>query len=792
MLTQHRRNFFAFVFLLMGASAVQPACAQGTAAAAMLNQVPGSGEKIYVHTDRNSYLAGELVWFRLYYLEAGSWRPLDMSKVAYVELLDRKSKPLIQAKIELGKGGGSGSFYIPSSLATDRYVLRAYTRWMRNSGAAEYFETPVTVLNTVAGLPGNTAGLQAPQIHFYPEGGQFLSLGTSVLGFRVADERGLPVEAQGIITGPAGDTIGSLATHKMGMGRIELSATNTETYKAHIRIGDKTLVQDLPRASERGYALQVKDLGGNSLEVSIRLKGLDQAAETMHLLTHAQQSLLSAQQISAANNAETKLTIEKSKLQEGVNIITLFNQQKQPVCERLVFVKPNSVLTVAATTDRNSYALRQPVQLSIETPAAAALGADSIHYSVAVYQAAPWEDQFNAAMPSHRWLLPYLQGEVLAPEYYFSEDKDAIVAADNLMLTQGWRSFGNPQERAKSTLRFTPELKGHILIGRVLRKSDGSPVPGELCYLSAPAYPFDLESARSDRQGYVYFEADKYYGPGEIVVKAASDSAAFFRVDILNPFSESKLRQSYAAPGLQEAWAPALQQRSVAMQAQNIFRADSLRQFSAPLQYDTLPFYGKAEYSYRMDEYKRFTTMEEVMREFVAPISVAIRGGKYYLSILDELYKRGYDENVMVLIDGIPLTDHNKIFSYDPLKVKKLDVITRRYVLGSANVGGIASFETYNGRFDAFDLDPSIILVDYEGLQLQREFYSPDYSQVNNPRIPDFRSTLFWIPAHQQAAEEKTTLKFYTGDQKGKFQVVIQGISSKGRIVKAVEEFVVQ
>ncbi len=791
MFTQHRRKFIAFAFLLMGAGTVQPVCAQGTDAARMVNQSPGSGEKIYVHTDRNSYLAGELLWFRLYYMEAGTWQPIDMSRVAYVELLDRQSKAVVQAKISLGKGGGSGSFYIPSSIATDRYVLRAYTRWMRNTGSGEYFETPVTILNTVAGLPANAAASQLPQIHFYPEGGQFLSLGTSVLGFRITNEKGLPVEASGILTGANGDTIGTIATHKMGMGRVELAAAGTETYTAHIQLGDKTIVQALPQASNRGYALQVRE-AGNNMEVSIRLKGLDQSAETMHLLTHANQNLLSAQQISAANNAETKLTIEKSKLQEGVNIITLFNQQKQPVCERLVFVKPQSVLPVTTATDRGSYALRQPVKLSIETPSSDALGADSIHYSVAVYQSAPWDDPYSAAMPSHRWLLPYLQGEVLAPEYYFSDDKDAIVAADNLMLTQGWRSFAGSKDRAKTSMRFTPELKGHILIGRVVRKADGSPVPGELCYLSAPAFPFDLESARSDRQGYVYFEADKYYGPGEIVVKAASDSAAYFRVDILNPFSEEKLQENYSMPDLQQAWASALQQRSVGMQALNIFRADSLRRFSAPAQYDTLPFYGKAEYSYRMDDYKRFTTMEEVMREFVAPISVAIRGGKYYLSILDELYKRGYDENVMVLIDGIPLTDHNKIFSYDPLKVKKLDVVTRRYVLGSANVGGIASFETYNGRFDAFDLDPSIILVDYEGLQLQREFYSPDYSQVNNPRLPDFRTTLFWMPSHQQAAEEKTTLQFYTGDQKGKFKVVVQGVSSSGKIVQATEEFVVQ
>ena len=38
-------------------------------------------EKIYVHTDKDFYLAGEILWFKLYNVDAGLHKPLDISKV---------------------------------------------------------------------------------------------------------------------------------------------------------------------------------------------------------------------------------------------------------------------------------------------------------------------------------------------------------------------------------------------------------------------------------------------------------------------------------------------------------------------------------------------------------------------------------------------------------------------------------------------------------------------------------------------------------------------------------------
>ena len=74
-------------------------------------------EKLYVHTDKSFYLTGELLWFKIYNTDGATNKLLDLSKVVYVELLDNKQIPVLQAKIAMNGGTGNGSFYIPFSLS---------------------------------------------------------------------------------------------------------------------------------------------------------------------------------------------------------------------------------------------------------------------------------------------------------------------------------------------------------------------------------------------------------------------------------------------------------------------------------------------------------------------------------------------------------------------------------------------------------------------------------------------------------------------------------------------------
>src|SRR5450631_326011 len=155
-------------------------------------------EKIYLQTDKSFYISGEICWFKSYVVDASLNKPFTLSKVAYVELLNRDSKPVLQGKILLQKGTGSGSFFIPLYLPSGSYKIRAYTNWMKNFGPEYFFEKDITVINTMKrdqdSLVQKTSAFD---IRFFPEGGNLVDGASSVVGFKAVDEDGKGVNVEG-------------------------------------------------------------------------------------------------------------------------------------------------------------------------------------------------------------------------------------------------------------------------------------------------------------------------------------------------------------------------------------------------------------------------------------------------------------------------------------------------------------------------------------------------------------------------------------------------------------------
>jgi len=90
-------------------------------------------EKIGLHTDRNIYIAGEVLWFSIYNINEETGRLTPVSLIAYVELLNPWNVPVVQLRIKLTEGRGNGSFQIPDTLSTGDFTLRAYTNRMRDN-----------------------------------------------------------------------------------------------------------------------------------------------------------------------------------------------------------------------------------------------------------------------------------------------------------------------------------------------------------------------------------------------------------------------------------------------------------------------------------------------------------------------------------------------------------------------------------------------------------------------------------------------------------------------------------
>ena len=104
-------------------------------------------EKIYVHTDKPCYLAGETVWFRVHLVDYATHNPTESeSRYVYGELFNPADSLLQRIKISRDSiGVFHGHFDLTPTLPTGDYRLRFYTRYMEEAGEEYFFNRVISV-----------------------------------------------------------------------------------------------------------------------------------------------------------------------------------------------------------------------------------------------------------------------------------------------------------------------------------------------------------------------------------------------------------------------------------------------------------------------------------------------------------------------------------------------------------------------------------------------------------------------------------------------------------------------
>src|SRR5690348_17326350 len=87
-------------------------------------------EKIYLHTDRDNYIAGETAWFKAYLYS--DYQPDTISTSLYTELVNDSGRVLNRSIVPVLLGTASGQLAIPDGLTKGNYSIRAYTATMLN------------------------------------------------------------------------------------------------------------------------------------------------------------------------------------------------------------------------------------------------------------------------------------------------------------------------------------------------------------------------------------------------------------------------------------------------------------------------------------------------------------------------------------------------------------------------------------------------------------------------------------------------------------------------------------
>ncbi|OFY43387.1 MAG: hypothetical protein A2X18_00095 [Bacteroidetes bacterium GWF2_40_14] len=354
---------------------------------------------------------------------------------------------------------------------------------------------------------------------------------------------------------------------------------------------------------------------------------------------------------------------------------------------------------------------------------------------------------------------------------------DSIPEPDSPLLMEYLPDVRKSSVGARFTGKYTPEYEGEIIKGRIFYEGSDL-ITEKIAFLSAANGESDIYTSSIDSSGNIVFYTNSIYGDRNIVVEVPkTDSNSKMSFEIFDPFVKTT-NKPVPSLILGSRIEKSLNERSIEMQIGRRFGADTLFE---RISVKRDPLLSIKPVVYKLDDYTRFTLMQEVVVEYVSELRFRKVDERTDLQVrwVDGYNSMTYSrDNTLVLIDGIAVFDHKRVMDYDPLKVKSISIYGSKFFIGLASYAGIVSIKTYKGNFPGLTFNKNVRIVDYQGVQYPCRFTGKDIVSASN--IPDLRSLLLWEPHIDLSSSDKTDLTVYTPSYPGKFIVKLEGITSNG------------
>jgi hypothetical protein len=106
-----------------------------------------TNEKVILFSDRTLYITGEQILFSAFLQSEVEMNQAEMSRVLYCELIAPDGNKITGNKYLIKNSSAFGYLVIPKDIITGIYYLRAYTKFMRNSGPLYYNYTSIKIVN---------------------------------------------------------------------------------------------------------------------------------------------------------------------------------------------------------------------------------------------------------------------------------------------------------------------------------------------------------------------------------------------------------------------------------------------------------------------------------------------------------------------------------------------------------------------------------------------------------------------------------------------------------------------
>lgn len=317
------------------------------------------------------------------------------------------------------------------------------------------------------------------------------------------------------------------------------------------------------------------------------------------------------------------------------------------------------------------------------------------------------------------------------------------------------------------------EYEGHIIRAKLLGDSS---VHTDI-FLSAPGKDPLIYRGQTENSGLVNFYTENGTLDTEIATVMQTMTSAQQVVEIQSPFADMPLAPLPRLT-IDSTLIDMIQQRSIALQLKEAFQSGSDRQQAKNLTSSLSPYK-----TYQLDDYTRFPTLEEVIIEFVTNVRFRKIDGVRRISVNSPEQGAFTMGNSLVLLDNVPVFNHELLLQYNPLLMEKIDVFMGKYVFGGAFFDGIVSFNTYQRNLGGFQLEESTSIMSYPSVQMSHSFTAPNYSegQQGEKHLPDTRHVLLWSPNINTEGRDQISIPFSTSDTKGSFYIHLRSLTDDGQ-----------
>ncbi|OUR93929.1 hypothetical protein A9Q87_04265 [Flavobacteriales bacterium 34_180_T64] len=395
-------------------------------------------EVVYVHLNKSTYIKGEAIGFSAYVLDKDTKTPSALTTNLYCTISDKNNTIIKQKLIRVEKGISNNVFHVDSLFNSGNYTFKAYTNWMRNFDEQNLFVETINVIDPETEtfvkpklLPNNL------DAQFLPEGGHLVADIKSNIGIVIKNSDGFGVgNVEGEIVDKSDQFVTNFKTNALGIGRFVLMPLLHETYTVKIKHRNKDFEFSINNIKPNGVTLALSDLGKNvALSFKTNMQSLKNINQKTFKLAIHNGEVIKVTDVKFEDLENIKL-ISYADLSTGINIFTLFDNNNNPLLERLFFkfegIKILKSGEGVVTKTYDSLRVKIPVQ-KLTT---------AHNFSVSVLPENTKAYQRHHTIISYTYLQPYVSGYIENAAYYFTDiNRKKKYELDNLLITQGWSSY---------------------------------------------------------------------------------------------------------------------------------------------------------------------------------------------------------------------------------------------------------------------------------------------------------------------------------------------------------------